>query len=261
MAMKDLNVIWNKIDTPKPGDNGCWNWIGELDQFGHGILEIDGFRCLSHKYVAWAIKGYVNFNFPVTHLCNNRKCCNPNHIVIGLVNTTNCYLTKISKVYGPYKRKDGREHVLIILKDGQRLTRSYPKFLMEYELAIELDPILHTVDHIDRDFTNNNRSNLQILSKSENSKKSAKRRKPTKAKCVWCNKEFILSKNQLVKRRTKNLAGPFCSRVCSGKYGKAVQNNKVPLITAKSIKVEYYKLDDHLAKEKTKYPVKFVYYV
>lgn len=234
--MKDLDVIWDKIDKPKPGDNGCWNWIGELDQFGHGILEINKCKCLSHKYVAWAIKGYVNFNLPVTHLCYNRKCCNPSHMVMGLVNTINCYLSEISKVYGPYKRKDGRMHVLIILNDGQRLTRSYPKFLIEYELGIELDPILHTVDHIDRDFTNNDRSNLQILSRSDNAKKSTTRRKPITGNCIWCNTEFILTRDQISKRK-KKMAGPFCSRTCSGKYGASIQNNRIPLITSKQLKL------------------------
>ena len=33
------------------------------------------------------------------------------------------------KVYGPYKRRDGRQHV-ILKKDKIKITVSYPKYLM-----------------------------------------------------------------------------------------------------------------------------------
>src|SRR5690606_5867052 len=95
------------------------------------------------------------------------------------------------KVYGPYLRKDGRKHV-ILYKDGKRSTVSYPKFLMEQHLGRKLKPH-ETVDHIDRDFTNDDITNLRVVDRSQHAKDDAKRVKYTQVEeltCVWCGCVF-----------------------------------------------------------------------
>ena len=74
------------------------------------------------------------------------------------------------KIYGPYTRKDGRKHI-VLRKDGKLQTISYPRFLLEEKLGRKLLPE-ETVDHIDEDISNDDPSNLQILSRAENSRKS-----------------------------------------------------------------------------------------
>jgi hypothetical protein len=69
-------------------------------------------------------------------------------------------------VHGPYKRKDGRQHVVIVERnpDGSvknKETRSYPKYLMQ-ELKQDMLDADDTVDHVDRDFTNDDPGNLKI---------------------------------------------------------------------------------------------------
>ena len=66
------------------------------------------------------------------------------------------------KVYGPYTRKDGRQHV-VLYESGVPKTVSYPKFLLEQKLGRSLNAD-ETCDHIDNDYTNNDVSNLQVLS-------------------------------------------------------------------------------------------------
>lgn len=127
------------------------------------------------------------------------------------------------RVYGPYLRKDGRMHVILIDNVGKRRTVSYPKYLMELKLGRQLDPYKETVDHIDNDHTNNDIGNLRLLPKPEHAKQDALRLKEQKASCIQCAKEFALTRAQLEKRSATR-AGPFCSRKCSGVYGAAVQN-------------------------------------
>lgn len=153
------------------------------------------------------------------------------------------YLDKIRKVLGPYLRKDGRKHVLVYLLDGTKMTISYPKYLMELHLNRELDPDLETIDHIDRDFNNNELSNLQILTRQANASKSAKRLVETEAECLWCSSVFILSKSQS-KNRNNGKSGPFCSKACCGKYGKSVQLGALRL--ENNINVKYYRKDDKI---------------
>lgn len=151
------------------------------------------------------------------------------------------YLDNVRKVLGPYVRKDGRMHVLIYLFDGTKMTRSYPKYLMEIELKRELDPDLETVDHIDRNFNNNDLSNLQILTRKDNASKSALRVLDTPVECLWCSTSFYLSKSQ-AKNRKSGKSGPFCSKSCCGKYGKSIQTGSSKL--ENNIEVVYYRLDD-----------------
>lgn len=151
------------------------------------------------------------------------------------------YILNIKKVHGPYLRPDGRKHVVVMLNDGKRKTVSYPKFLMEQKLGRPLNDD-ETVDHIDRDFTNDSPSNLQILTRSENSKKSAIRRKPVKGCCAECKKKIELTRAQ-IRNSKEGKSGPFCSKTCSGKFGKKVQVGLKSTFTY-SVNVEHYRNDD-----------------
>lgn len=72
--------------------------------------------------------------------------------------------------YGPYMCKDGRYRCDVMYKTGVK-TVLYARYLLEKHLGRKLTKY-ETVDHIDEDPTNDRLSNLQILSKAENSRKS-----------------------------------------------------------------------------------------
>lgn len=120
------------------------------------------------------------------------------------------------KVYGPYTRVDGRKHV--IHYDGtHRITQSYPRYLMENFLGRPLFVWEH-VDHIDNDFTNNDMTNLQILTQAENNRKSAKPAELIKVTCPEqnCGEEFeypmrVYRANQI----KRGSSGPYCSKDCA----------------------------------------------
>lgn len=129
------------------------------------------------------------------------------------------------KIYGPYKRLDDRKHIVIVYDDGRKVTKSYPRHLMEIFLGRELSTE-ETVDHINGDKTDDRIENLQILSRSDNIRKSTFKTYYPDIKCGMCGKEFKPSKNQIVNR--KNTAGPFCSRPCAGRYSTLSHHNKIP---------------------------------
>lgn len=122
----------------------------------------------------------------------------------------------IVKVYGPYLRKDNRLH-LVIYKDGKVTSMSYPKFLMEQHLGRSLLSD-ETVDHIDGNPINNELSNLQLLSRAENARKSAPRANMLNLTCKKCGKSF--TRRAAVHNYNTNVRkvdGPFCSQRCVGK--------------------------------------------
>ena len=134
------------------------------------------------------------------------------------------------KVYGPYTRKDGRQHV-VLYKDGVRKTVSYPKYLLEQKIGRLLLPS-ETCDHIDNDHTNNCLDNLQVLTRSNNARKQMTL-KPAEVKtfiCPVCNTSFTKRLSIVRGNLRKGRSGPYCSRSCAGKGGhpsnKGVYSNR-----------------------------------
>lgn len=59
---------------------GCWNWTGAINKDGYGELWFNKKTRLAHRFFyIWKVlpvddRGYIN------HSCNNRRCCNPDHL-------------------------------------------------------------------------------------------------------------------------------------------------------------------------------------
>lgn len=146
------------------------------------------------------------------------------------------------KVHGPYKRKNGRQIVIIVENNGKRRTVSYPKWLLECQLGRRLDPDKETVDHIDSNFDNNDISNLRIVERSEHSGDDTRRAKSLKFDCAWCGAEFERSGRLVRDKAKKNKAGPFCSRKCAGRYSRLLQLKLIDKLNAQPyVATEYYK--------------------
>lgn len=145
------------------------------------------------------------------------------------------------KIYGPYLRKDGRQHVVVLFPSGDKKTVSYPKYLMEQKLNRFLAKN-ETVDHYNRDFTDDDLKNLKIKDRSTHAKEDVIRLVSKEFVCPIDNVKFILSEGKLsdaIANRLKNKSGPFCSRKCAGVYGAQVQRGRNKL-KVKKINAEYF---------------------
>lgn len=146
------------------------------------------------------------------------------------------------KLFGPYKRKDGRQIVIIIENNGKRRTVSYPKWLLEMQIGRQLDPDTETVDHWDSNIDNNSLDNLRIVPRDQHSSNDTRRVKLVKFNCAWCDIEFERSPRLIRDKAKKNKAGPFCSRGCAGKYSRMLQLKLIDKFDAqKAVDSEYYK--------------------
>lgn len=77
-----INRFWSKVDKG-PHPKGCWLWMGADRGNGYGAMKIDG-RVHSSHVVAFAIaNGPQPDGTLVTHECDVRRCCNPDHLIAG----------------------------------------------------------------------------------------------------------------------------------------------------------------------------------
>lgn len=127
---------------------------------------------------------------------------------------------EFTNVLGPYKRKDGRRHVILnnsslSKKNPKKLkTISYSKAKLEVKLKRKLADG-ETADHIDENKFNDKTNNLQVLSSIENKKKNERHRfgKFRIIHCPTCN-----IKMKYRKRKSRNNKRKFCSNSCRSKF-------------------------------------------
>lgn len=84
--------------------SGCWEWQKAIGSHGYGALSRGR---LAHRLAYELWHGELGMFELVMHSCDNRKCCNPNHLVKGKHgNNTNDAMEKGRLIIPPGKLTD-----------------------------------------------------------------------------------------------------------------------------------------------------------
>jgi len=79
---KLTNRFWSYVDKDSEC-YGCWDWIGNRHKSGYGKIWVDGETWLTHR-VSWIMfNGEIPDGLCVLHRCDNKSCCNPDHLYLG----------------------------------------------------------------------------------------------------------------------------------------------------------------------------------
>ena len=86
LSIGELRQIFSKIT--RKGQDECWDWTGNLAR-GYGQVNIKGRSILVHRLIYRILVGPIPSDRILCHWCNNKRCCNPDHLYLGTYQTNN----------------------------------------------------------------------------------------------------------------------------------------------------------------------------
>lgn len=117
---------FEKYAGRSPSASLCWEWLGSFDTDGYARFGAEG-KYHRGSRVSWVIhRGEIPAGLSVLHSCDNRGCCNPDHLFLGTQddNVKDCRAKgrdRFGRGRGAYFHAPRKEWRMAIKINGKRI--------------------------------------------------------------------------------------------------------------------------------------------
>lgn len=74
--------FWSSVQV-EPSNFQCWEWRSTFNHNGYGRFHHDGRWLAAHRVAYELVVGIIPAGNVIRHRCDNPKCCNPAHLLVG----------------------------------------------------------------------------------------------------------------------------------------------------------------------------------
>lgn len=143
--------FWAKVDR-SGGEAACWPWTGRTDHHGYGFLSWRWNEVGAHRLAYALAHGPIPEGQVVRHACDNPRCCNPAHLLLGTIADNNADARDRGRMAFGHLAKSGVDNsraklndaLVIALRRAWRAGESIKSICLRTGLSVgTIHPMLH----------------------------------------------------------------------------------------------------------------------